>query len=165
MTSELNSHSLIFRALGVVGSLLHFPLFFTVAATSAVRKPIPSHYYPSAVSKSPLDCCSTTKKLRLMRRRKNCMNTGCSDWKWSKVDDCSTETVHNWPHFSKVKMSLRGRGFFNFQKVCIFQLFVYKFSKKNSVSQTHFGFTNLASKMHRFSATAIYFSNFNRNTL
>ena len=40
---------------------------------------------------------------------------------------------------------------FTFSAVCL------QFSKQSATSQTHFGFTNMGSKMHHFSATAIYF--------
>ena len=62
------------------------------------------------------------------------------------------------PMLVKPKCVWEPSVFFNFQKfVYIFQLFVYNFSKKSATSQTHFGFTNLGSNMHRFRATAIYF--------
>ena len=86
--SELNSH--------LAAYTFHIFHYFSWRVREKVREGGKHpHYYPSAVSKSPLDCCSTTKKLKLMRkRRKNCMNTGCSDPKLSKVNDFSTETVH-----------------------------------------------------------------------
>ena len=46
-----------------------------------------------------------------------------------------------------------------------FQLFVYNFPKNlHTTSQTHFGFINIGSKVHRFSYTAIYFWPFSIGT-
>ena len=53
------------------------------------------------------------------------------------------------------------RSFFQFSKICLhFQLIVYKFKKKPTASQTHFGFINMGSNMRRFSATATSFGLF-----
>ena len=69
------------------------------------------------------------------------------------------------PILVKPKCVWKAVVFFNFQKfVYIFQLFVYNFSKQTTTSQTHFDFTNLWSKMHCFSATAIYFWQFSIGT-
>ena len=69
------------------------------------------------------------------------------------------------PKLVKPKCVWEAVDFFNFRKfVYIFELFVYNFSKKTTISQTHFGFTNLGSKMHRFRATAIYFWQFSIGT-
>ena len=57
--------------------------------------------------------------------------------------------------------------FFNFQKFCLhFSAVCLQFFKKNTTSQTHFGFTNMGSNMLTLEVTAldIYFF-FNRITL
>ena len=61
-------------------------------------------------------------------------------------------------------MHLRGGSFSYFLPfVYIVQLFVYIF-QKIIASQTHFGFSNMRSNMHRFSATAISFWLFSNGT-
>ena len=39
---------------------------------------------------------------------KKLIDTGCSNWKLSKVNGCKTETVHIWLYVGKAKMRLRG---------------------------------------------------------
>ena len=58
-------------------------------------------------------------------------------------------------------MCLKGERFsFQFlEYVYIFQLFVYNFSNKTSTFQTHSGFINIRSKMHRSLVTAFYLCN------
>ena len=81
-----------------------------------------------------------------------------SIWKIAKVRGCCSESVHIWPYVL-VKPK------------CIWEAVEYlknckqtavKFSKieKTYASQTHFGFTNIGSNMHRFWTTAFYFCNF-----
>ena len=62
------------------------------------------------------------------------------------------------PYVDKAKMCLRGGRFFkkfyeNFREL-----------KKYTTFQTHFGFTNIGSKVHRFSSTVIYFWQFSIGT-
>ena len=42
---------------------------------------------------------------------KNPLLTGCSDWKSSKVNGCSSETVDFSPYFGEAKMRLGGNFF------------------------------------------------------
>ena len=88
-------------------------------------------------------------------------STGCSDWKLSKVNGCRNETVHFWLYVLKAKIGLRGGRFFSIFKNlftivrCLFTIF-----KKCTAFQTHFGLSNLGSKLNGFSSTAIYFWKF-----
>ena len=85
------------------------------------------------------------------------LNTKCFYWKLSKVNGCRTEMVY----VGKAKMRMRSGTFFNFWKfVYIFQLFVYNCFKKSTAFQTHFGFSNTESKLHRFWCTVSNFDNF-----
>ena len=66
-----------------------------------------------------------------------------------------------WPHVGKAKKCLRGCRFFQSSKSCLQLLAVcLQIFKKSTVSQMHFGFTNIRSKVHCFSSTAIYFWQF-----
>ena len=79
----------------------------------------------------------------------------------SKVNGCWTELKHFWPNVGKAKIRLRGGRSFQFLKNCLhFSAVCLQFFKWIAVSQTHFGFANIGSKMHRFSTTAIYFWEF-----
>ena len=61
------------------------------------------------------------------------------------------------PMLVKPKMRLKSGSFYQFSKICLhFSAVCLQFFKKTA-SQTHFGFTNIGSNMHRFSATAISF--------
>ena len=40
------------------------------------------------------------------------LTTGHSDWKITKVNRCSSETVHIWPYVGNAKMRLRGGSLF-----------------------------------------------------
>ena len=58
-------------------------------------------------------------------------------------------------------MRLRGGKFFQVLKICLqLSAVCLQFSKKSTASQTHLDVTNIRSKVHRFSSTAIYFWQF-----
>ena len=85
------------------------------------------------------------------------MCTGCSDWKLSKVNDRKFESGHFWPYVCNSKMRLRGGRFFQFLIICFqFSAVCLYFFETSTASQTHFDFTNIASK----GSTTIYFWQF-----
>ena len=86
-------------------------------------------------------------------------DTGCSVWKQSEKNGCSTEKLHILPNVGKAKTRLRGGSFFYFQKFgYIFSCMIILFQQKPYTdSQTHFGFSNIGSNMHCFSAKVTSF--------
>ena len=59
-------------------------------------------------------------------------NTRCFDYILSKVNGCSTETVHFRTYVGKAKMHLRGGSFFQFSKICLhFSAVCLQFFQKN----------------------------------
>ena len=85
--------------------------------------------------------------------------TGFSDRKLSKANSVIIESVHFWPYVGKAKLRLRGDKFLENCKQTAVNCWQLKL-KKLTASQTHFGFTNIGSKVHRFSSTAICFWQF-----
>ena len=79
---------------------------------------------------------------------------------------CRTETAHFWLYVDKAKMRLRGGGFLLAIKnlFTIFSCLFPIFQKKSSASKTHFSFTNIGSKVHQFSSTAILLLTFSIRT-
>ena len=71
---------------------------------------------------------------------------------------CITSLVRILPRVQKISLLL--------EKLCNFFTFsnYYFLPQKTTASQTHFGFTNIGSNMHRFWATAFYFCNFLNGT-
>ena len=62
--------------------------------------------------------------------------------------------LHFWPHVGKAKICFWDvAGYFSFWK------FVYNFFKKTAAYQTHFGITNVGSKLHPFCSTVFDFDN------
>ena len=78
-----------------------------------------------------------------------------------KVKECSSETVHIWRYVEKAKMCLRWEVAVYLKNCkrkqaaekCEKKKYFWQLKKSNA-SQTHFGFTNIRSKMQRFSDTA-----------
>ena len=93
------------------------------------------------------------------------VRTGCFIWKVEISNGCSSVMVHIWPNVGKAKMCLRGGRFFQFSKICLhFSAVCLQFFKKSATSQTHFGFTNIGSNMHRYKVTAIWNFHFSNET-
>ena len=79
----------------------------------------------------------------------------------SKLNGWRTETVHFDPMLFKSKCVWEAVDLFKFLKMCLqSSAFCFQLFKKSTASQTHFGFTNIGSKAHRFSSTATYFRQF-----
>ena len=68
-------------------------------------------------------------------------NTGCSDWKLSKVNGCKTEMVHSSPYIGKAKMCLISGRHFQFSKFCSQFTAVYlQFFIPNTLYHLYFTF-------------------------
>ena len=106
----------------------------------------------------PLLAISFCFEVSNAERRQQKIGTGCFIWKVEISNGCSCVRVHIWRHVGKANMCLRGGRFFQFSKICLHFLAVcLQFFKKSTAYQTHFGFSNIGSNMHRFSSTSIYF--------